>query len=132
MIELKERELEALLDQAIKRVASGENFQLVSITKKVKHTDPLHFFEAAKYMNKDRVYWTSTVDEFTIAGVGNVHEITANHDRFRMTEEAWEKIRNEAMILQEEKVPGTGVVTLGGMSFDPRKEQTELDRKSVV
>ncbi|GAB3800623.1 isochorismate synthase [Virgibacillus kimchii] len=128
MIELNERELEALLDQAIKRVASGENFQLVSITKKVKHTDPLHFFEAAKYMNKDRVYWTSTVDEFTIAGVGNVHEITANHDRFRMTEEAWEKIRNEAMILQEEKVPGTGVVTLGGMSFDPRKEQTELWR----
>jgi menaquinone-specific isochorismate synthase len=128
MIELKERELEALLDQAIQRVPADSHYQLVSLTKKVKHTDPLHFFEAAKYMNKDRVYWTSTSDAFTIAGVGNVREITAEHDRFRLTEEVWEKIRNQAMIYQEENVPGTGIVTLGGMSFDPRKKQTKLWR----
>ena len=128
MIEIKEKELEALLGQAIQRIAPGENFQLVSITKKVKFTDPLHFFEAAKYMNRDRVYWTSTADTFTIAGVGNVHEITAKNNRFLVTEEEWEDIRSKAIIHQEENVPGTGVVTLGGMSFDPKKEQTDLWR----
>lgn len=128
MIGIREKELEALLNQAIQQVSTDEDFQLVSVTKKVKYTDPLHFFEAAKYMNKDRVYWTSTAEGFTITGVGNAYEITANEDRFHVTEEAWRTIRNKAIIYNEENVPGTGVVTLGGMSFDPKKEQTDLWR----
>jgi len=126
MIEMKEKELEALLEQAIQRASTDEDFQLVSITKKIKNTDPLHFFEAAKYMKKDRIYWTSTADEFTITGVGNAVEITADKNRFRVTEKEWEKIQSKAIIHNEDNIPGTGIVALGGMSFDPMKEQTNL------
>src|SRR5690625_1655566 len=112
MIGIQEKELESLLYHAIQQITADEEYQLISITKKVKNIDQLHFFEAAKYMKKDRIYWTSTADDFTITGAGNAVNITADKNRFRVTEKEWEKIQSKAIIHNEDNVPGTGIVAL--------------------
>src|SRR5690625_6776020 len=93
MIGIQEKELETLLDHAIQQITADEEFQLISITKKVKNKNPLHFFEAAKYIKKDRIYWPSTADDSTITGAANAVNITADKNRFQVTENEWEKIQ---------------------------------------
>lgn len=129
MIEIKEQ-VETLLEEAIQRLrTSGNDMQLVSFTKQITKADPLHFFEAAKYMDKDRTFWTSTTDDFYLVGVGNACEIIATDSRYKETEDKWKKILEEAIIHNPYEVAGTGIVTMGGMAFDPKKKQTELWHK---
>ncbi|CDQ39239.1 isochorismate synthase [Virgibacillus salexigens] len=127
MIEVQEQQVEDILQDAIQRITtSGKDFQLVSITKKIQTTNPVHFFEAALRLNKERVFWTSAKESFTMTGVGNAFEMDANENRFSFIESAWEQLRGQAVIYNPYEVPGTGLVSLGGMDFDPEKKRTEL------
>lgn len=126
MIEIKEEQLEHILDRAIQSITSDDVFQLVSVTKRINKVDPLHFFEGSKTLNKDRTFWTSTTDNYCLAGVGNAYEISADEARFEITENRWNNLLDEAIIYNPYQVPGTGIVALGGMAFDPKKEKTAL------
>ncbi|OZU88543.1 isochorismate synthase [Virgibacillus indicus] len=129
MIEIKEDQLEHILDRAIQSISSDDVLQLVSITKSINKTDPLTFFDGVKTLKKDRIFWTSTTDEFCLAGVGSAYEISADEARFEITEDRWNSLLDEAIIYNPYQVPGTGVVALGGMAFDPKKKQTALWKK---
>ncbi|PAV27733.1 isochorismate synthase [Virgibacillus profundi] len=129
MIEIKEKQLEHLLDSAIKEIQYHDELQLVSITKEISYANPFHFFDKAKAIGKDRTFWTSTGDQFYLVGAGNAYEIIAEDSRFEGTEEGWNNLINEAIIHNKYKYPGTGIVALGGMSFDPRKAPSDLWNK---
>lgn len=129
MIEIKEDLIESIVHQAIEKAKKMDQTQLLSITKKINKIDPIQFFEAAKKTNKNRTFWTSTPDEFYLIGVGNAHEIIAEESRFQVTEDEWRDIVDEAIIHNPYQVAGTGVVALGGMSFDPLKPTTNLWEK---
>ncbi|GAB3047488.1 isochorismate synthase [Virgibacillus ainsalahensis] len=126
MIETKEKSIEELLNKAILKLKSNQDFQLVSLTKKIDDADPLQFFEAAKTTEKDRTFWASTDDTFSIVGIGNAFEIIAEENRFEITEDQWNNLVNEAIIHNPYKKAGTGIVAIGGMEFDPKKEKTKL------
>lgn len=126
MIEIKEEPINSLLDKAIQRANLYNDTQLVSLTKKVDKLDPVLFFEAAKQTNKDRIFWSSTIDDFYIVGVGKAYEIIAEESRFEMTKKQWSELLDKAIIHNPYDVPGTGILALGGMSFDPKKERTNL------
>lgn len=126
MIEMKENLVETILDQAIDIANTRDKDQLVSITNKIDEIDPVVFFENAKKIGKDRIFWSSTAASFYIVGVGNATEIQAENDRFDETEEFLNGILNTAIIHNPYQVAGTGVIALGGMSFDPQKQRTSL------
>ncbi|MFC3041425.1 isochorismate synthase MenF [Virgibacillus xinjiangensis] len=127
MIGIKDKTTEELLQRAIQSLDPNKyNSRLVSITEEINDTDPMEFFEAAKVAGKDRVFWTSTEDEFILVGAGNAWEIAAEQDRIESTEEQWEYVLKTAVIRNPYKVPGTGAVALGGMTFDPEKERSGL------
>ncbi|WP_373893145.1 isochorismate synthase [Virgibacillus natechei] len=130
MIETKEKPIEELLNKAIQELDADEDFQLVSMTKKITEADPLHFFEGAKQLHKDRIFWTSTADDFFVVGVGSAYEITTGaNSRFEETEALWNNLLANAIIHNPYKQAGTGITALGGMEFDPQKEQTALWKK---
>ncbi|WP_106496828.1 isochorismate synthase [Lentibacillus sp. Marseille-P4043] len=130
MIETKEVLLESLLDQAIVQAKATNGTQLVSFTKKInKEIDPLQFFEAAKDSNMDRTFWSSTADGFYLVGIGNVCPIVANDNRFQETERQWRKQVENATIHNPYQTPGTGLIALGGMAFDPKKAKSALWKK---
>ncbi|WP_099160034.1 isochorismate synthase [Virgibacillus ndiopensis] len=126
MIETKQGLLESLLEQAITNARDTNKKQFISMTKEIDSVEPLYFFESAKDIKMDRTFWTSTSDQFYLVGVGSAFKIRANTDRFQVTEEQWRKILSEAIIHNPFNAPGTGMVAMGGMSFDPKKEKTNL------
>lgn len=126
MIEVQDRQVEEILQDAIRHIPKQKNSQIVSITKKIEAKHPVLFFEAAAHLQKDRIFWTSTKDDFAIVGVGNAFEIIANEDRFYYTESTWKQLLKNTIISNPFHAPGTGLVCLGGMDFDPEKQQTSL------
>lgn len=126
MIEIKEDQIEYILKEAINKVKTNGDIQLVSVTKKISETDPLIVFETAKGTGKDRIFWTSTAEDFYIVGIGNAAEIIAKESRFSATEKQWDTLLHEAIIHNPYQVAGTGMLALGGMSFDPEREQSDL------
>lgn len=126
MIKTEEHLLEPILDQAIKRANRLHHTQLVSLTKKIKPIDLMAFFEAGKSISNDRMFWTSTIDHFYIVGIGKAHEITADESRFNHTKDQWKMIQKEAIIHNPYKAQGTGLVALGGLSFDPNRDRSSL------
>ena len=129
MIEIKEDQLASLLNGAIEQLQAEDDRRLVSFTKKIATTNPLQFFEAAKHIFENRTFWTSSSQMLWLTGVGNAFEMGADKSRFEVIEAAWNKMLNEAYIHNPYEVPGTGIVALGGMSFDPINAQTELWKK---
>ncbi|MFC2947130.1 isochorismate synthase [Virgibacillus sediminis] len=127
MIGIKDKTTKELLQHAIQSLDPNKNnSRLVSITKEITDTNPLQFFEAAKDTGKNRVFWASTEDEFFLVGAGSAVEITAEDNRFELMEKQWDRMLKEAVIHNPYKVPGTGVLALGGMAFDPVKKRTGL------
>ncbi|WP_077327680.1 isochorismate synthase [Virgibacillus siamensis] len=128
MIEIKEELLESKLAEAIHKIDSNRT-KLISITRKINAVEPLHFFENAKQLTKDRTFWSSTADQFYIVGVGKSYTISAEANRFQQTEKLWESLLQDAIIDNPFQVPGTGLLSLGGMSFDPDIRKSRLWEK---
>ncbi|WP_164668288.1 isochorismate synthase [Virgibacillus doumboii] len=129
MIEIKEELLESLLDDAISQAKLTNKTKLISITKKIKKLEPLHFFESAKDLSMDRTFWTNTSETFYLVGAGSACHISAGDDRFQETERQWKKLHEAAIIHNPYKFPGTGLLAMGGMSFDPSIRKSDLWNK---
>src|SRR5699024_11956886 len=63
---------------------------------------------------------------FLLVSAGNIYNITATENRFKKTQSAFENIQRHAEVYNPYETPGTGLVALGGMSFDPLKEKSSL------
>jgi len=126
MIEIKEEQVAIFLEEAIEQLQADEESKLVSITKKIESANSLNFFDAAKQMEGGRSFWTSSTQDFWLVGAGRAYTIHAKQSRFTSMEKQWEMILDHAHIYNPFSVPGTGLVALGGMSFDPQKQSTDL------
>ncbi len=126
MIDMKEMTLKHLLYKVQDMAMSLQMKQLFSWTKQISPIDLLDVFLAAKQTNKDRTFWTNSDNDFSIVGIGCVHKIVAHDNRFSQIEEQWNALLEQAVVHNEYKVAGTGLVSVGGMSFDPLRERSEL------
>lgn len=129
MIDMKEMSLKHLLYKAHETAVTQQIAQLVSWTKQIPTTDLLDVFGAATQLNKDRVFWTNSDNDFSLVGIGSVHKIIASENRFQQMEKAWHDLLENAMIHNEYNDAGTGLISMGGMAFDPLREQSELWEK---
>ncbi|WP_430784627.1 isochorismate synthase [Virgibacillus flavescens] len=126
MIETKVEITESIFSEAIDQAKKLNNSQLVSITKEILPIEPLHFFNAAKQLDADRTFWSNTAEDFTMVGVGTTYRIEATENRFEETDQQWNRIREQAIIHNPYQKPGTGLVIMGGMTFDPSNTKTAL------
>ena len=126
MIELKEMTFQSFLNNAVKKANKTNSKQLISWTNKINSVDLLSVFETAKELNKDRIFWTNSSNDFTLVGIGSVQKIIAHENRFQRLEEQWENIRKDALIYNPYEDLGTGLVSIGGMSFDPKRQKSKL------
>ncbi|SET33542.1 isochorismate synthase [Oceanobacillus limi] len=125
MLKVKEDILRSLLDKAIQTIHTNE-IKLVSYTKQIDEANPLAFFEAGKYMQGNRTFWKSSIDDYFIVGVGSALELATDNSTITYIENKWQNLLQDAFIHNPYETPGTGIVALGGMAFDPKKERTEL------
>jgi len=125
MIEVKETSLKSILDRAINEAKNNHTSPLLSMTKKINDIDPLRFFEAAEQLSMNRTFWSTTADAFYIVGAGNAYDLAAGANAIEQMEEKWQKLLAESIIHNPYETPGTGLMTLGGMSFDPAAHKSE-------
>lgn len=126
MIELEEKTLQSFLYKAIDEAISLRKQPLFSWTKKIDKVDLIDVFQAAENTKKDRLFWTNSSNDFALVGVGCTHKMIGHEDRFEQLQKEWKNILQEAIIHDHFKDVGTGLVALGGMSFDPKREKSGL------
>src|SRR5690625_2395956 len=126
MIDVKESNLEMQLKQAVEQATINRKGQLVSITHNIDQVDSIHFFEAAKHLDKDRIFWSNAVDDFYLVCIGQATAIEPNQSRIDSIETKWQNLLRESVIHNPYALPGTGLIAMGGMSFDPIKKRSRL------
>src|SRR5690625_118526 len=129
MIDMKEMTLKPFLYKVQETAMSLQTKQLFSWTKEIPSTSLLTVFAAAKQMNKDRIFWTNSDNDFSLVGIGSTHKIIAYERRFAQVEKEWNELVQHAIVHNEYKVAGTGLISLGGMSFDPKRARSKLWEK---
>src|SRR5699024_12537661 len=112
MIDTKEMTLKHLLYKAQEAAVSVQTAQLVSWTKKIPTTNLLEVFRAAKQLNKDRIFWTNSTNDFSLIGIGSVHKIVAFDDRFHQVEQDWNQLVDSCKIDKTHQLAGTRQVSL--------------------
>src|SRR5699024_8778020 len=87
----------------------------------------LSVFQAAQKSGKDRMFWSNQDRTFSYVGIGVATKIIVDEsNRYEGLEKQWNALLNQAIIHNPYKVNGTGLLGIGGMSFDPRKKSTAL------
>ena len=126
MLNVEVEQLESILNQVMEKHKNKEFKQLISVTKQVENINTLNFFAAAKKIASTRTFWTNTMEDFSIVGVGNIKEIQMTDNRYEETNRKWKIIQENAGIYNPYHVPGSGLIALGGMSFDSKKPKSSL------
>ncbi|MBM7570910.1 isochorismate synthase [Aquibacillus albus] len=131
MIQTEVKELEEALEEAIMIAKDKNEPQLLSYTDKINEVNPISFFNKAKDINdRNRFFWTSSTDSFFLVGAGEAFGLQSTSvNRFEGIEMQWKKMLDKSLIFNSFQQPGTGPIALGGFSFDPEKENTELWEK---
>ncbi|SEB05025.1 menaquinone-specific isochorismate synthase [Thalassobacillus cyri] len=127
MIHTEAATLDEVIDQALNKAVQTNQKQLVSIVEHIKPIDPFVFHAGAAVMNEPRLFWKSADEDVVMAGVGAAIRLSsAKDDRFQNIQDQWKQLMEHAYRFDRHEQKGTGPVAMGGFSFDPRKENTEL------
>src|SRR5699024_9015978 len=126
MIETKTYHVEEQINQSLKQVNETNNVHLFSVTEQIDDIHMLNVFTHAKQMDEKRSYWSSTDDDFTIVGIGSAYELQATENHYDALQTEWMELLDRSFIHNPYHVSGTGIVALGGMTFDPKKKPTSL------
>ena len=79
-------------------------------------------------MSRERFFWKHPSEEKYMIGLGICKRIESDQatDRFFHVEKEWKRFIDQAIIIDNEHINGTGPTAFGGFSFDPLKEKTDL------
>lgn len=128
MMEVKEKQFTVDLESAVKSVHTEQKEKLFSYTEKIKQVNLYRFLEKAASLELARTFWSSADEDFQLAGAGHAFELSteAADSRYDFIKQSWNALLSDAIIYNPYHASGTGVVALGGFSFDPLKPQTKL------
>jgi menaquinone-specific isochorismate synthase len=129
LVTIQQTELKEGILKAIDKAKSFSASILVSEVHKINPIDPLSFFAAGeeKYSG-ERFFWKYPSEEKYMIGIGICKQISSDQetDRFFHVEKEWKRFIDQAIIVDDYHIEGTGPTAFGGFSFDPLKEKTGL------
>ncbi|MDB5083587.1 MAG: isochorismate synthase, partial [Bacilli bacterium] len=132
VVTIQSKELQNPLAEGVKRARLTSRPILVSKVLNINPIDPLSFFALgqAEYTGR-RVYWSDPAGELVIAGLGAVCTIkTESEQRFAQAQSNWTELLQDHVRVgasaESEVAAGTGPLLLGGFSFDPLQQGSDL------
>jgi menaquinone-specific isochorismate synthase len=130
VVGIQQHELHNLLVQGVERACKQNTKILVSHTLEVKTSvHPFSFFTSGSHYKGTRSFWSDPTGEFHLVGLGTCHTFEPNFSkRFRSVEKEWNELLKSSIIDAPNNESGTGPTLIGGFSFDPLKDKTELWR----
>ncbi|WP_431804426.1 isochorismate synthase [Halobacillus andaensis] len=119
MLHTKIPQIEEIIEEAINQASLSEEPQFISIVNQIEYTDSIAFLDRARNVDKHRLFWQSADEKFTLAGVGSTKKILSSSSyRFNEIEAVWNELQKKASVYDILHEKGTGLVTIGGFSFD--------------
>ncbi|MCA0972833.1 isochorismate synthase [Halobacillus litoralis] len=123
MLHTKVPHIEDIIGEAIKNARLKNEPQMISVVERVPYTDPYSFLYNGQEIDQHRLFWKSAEEAFTLVGIGSVQKLmSSGAERFTTLQEAWNRLVEGSVTYDEYGEKGTGVVALGGFSFDPEEE----------
>src|SRR5690625_1936283 len=126
MVELKEKTLECLLKQVKINAEKAKETLYSSYTEEITSIQLIDVFKRARDLNENRTFWLSYSDNFTSVGIGETAIISNQDDSSEEINHAWKELINKTTIHNTYKEIGSGMLAMGGLTFDPKKEKTAL------
>lgn len=111
--------LNSIMDQGL-----SHNRQLVSYTKQIQPFNPLSVLELGK--EEDRFFWKRNDNCLYLVGIGNLIELVFDRVNYQKIHEEWNALVDKAIVHNPYPVPGTGLLSFGGIAFDDRREPSTL------
>jgi menaquinone-specific isochorismate synthase len=122
MLHTKTSQIEEIIGEAIARARQYKEPQLISVVDQIDFNDPYQFMDNGQAVDDHRLFWRSAEEDFTMVGVGTASKLFAtNERRFKEVQSLWNEIREHAVIYNRYGEKGTGIVAIGGFSFDPQQ-----------
>ncbi|GGF32904.1 isochorismate synthase MenF [Halobacillus andaensis] len=123
MLHTKIPQIEEIVEEAINQASLSGEPQFISIVNQIDYTDSIAFLDRASQIDQHRLFWRSADEEFTLVGVGSTKKIlSSNAHRFNEIEAVWNEIQQKANVYDILHEKGTGLVSIGGFSFDTEQE----------
>ncbi|TGB02163.1 isochorismate synthase [Halobacillus salinus] len=123
MLHTRVPHIEEIIGEAIKKAKQSDQPQLVSVVDRIDYTDPYSFLYAGQGIDQHRLFWKSAEEPFTLVGVGAVTRMTStDQNRFTQLQAEWNSLIDGAITYDEFGQKGTGIVSMGGFSFDPEEK----------
>lgn len=126
MLHTKAPHLEEIIGEALHKAHHLGEPLFISIVERIDEQNPFQFFEAGLDIDSHRSFWQSPDTDFTMVGVGKASQLYAkSKHRFDEIQSLWNELQENAMIHDDYHKKGTGMVALGGFSFDPDQEEKD-------
>ncbi|WP_082233529.1 isochorismate synthase [Halobacillus massiliensis] len=124
MLHIKIPQIEEIVEEAINRAALEKEPQVISYVEQIDTADSIAFLDRAKQISPHRLYWRSADEEFVLAGAGSAKRVYSGDDhRFNEIEAMWTTLQEKAEVYDMYGEKGTGLVAIGGFSFDSLEER---------
>ncbi|MCA0984481.1 isochorismate synthase [Halobacillus yeomjeoni] len=122
MLHTKVSQIEEIIEGAIQTARQHQKPQLISIVDRIDNIDPFQFLHTGQIIDQHRSFWQSAEEEFTLVGIGTASKLYAKtRARFNEIQSMWNDLNDQAVLYDDFNVKGTGIVALGGFSFDPEQ-----------
>lgn len=128
MIQMEEMTLQAWLKKVKASLSDMKEQVLISWTEKIAPISLIDLLKRTERSEEDRLFWANNERDFMLLGLGTTEVMVAEEDRYEELDKQWKQLVEEAYIYNPYMEEGTGLTALGGMTFDPLHEGSELWR----
>lgn len=126
MLHTKVPHIEEIIGEAIKKAQQQVKPQMVSVVERIDQIDPFQFLYTGQSIDRHRHFWRSAEEDFTMVGIGSARTMRSSGPyRFTELQQSWNTFLEEAVTYDEYGEKGTGIVALGGFSFDPEQKNQQ-------
>lgn len=126
MIAINEKAVLSLFNHAREEAQQTKKKVYTSYTQKIADLNILNVFKQARKTKANRSFWHSYEDDYTLVGLGEMEKISANDKDYASINQEWKELINQAIIVNPYESFGTGMMSFGGLRFDPKKTRTPL------
>src|SRR5699024_9284326 len=120
MVELKEKTLESLLKQVKINAEKAKETLYASYTEEITSIHLIDVYKSESDHNEDLIFRHSYSDNFTSVGIGETAIISNQDDSSEEINHAWKELINKTTIHNTYKEIGSGMLAMGGLTFDPK------------
>ena len=129
MIKTKDITIEDTLNTAREQAKTDKASAFVSITEPIDKINPVQFFQAGKWLDKSRIFWSVPDRSLYYVGIGDTVSYQESSNAYQKLKNHWRQLMVKTMIFSEDSPRTAGPKMFGGFPFDTKEQHNDLWRQ---